>query len=275
MFDKLIVSEPEGANFKTRRSYFVVSSLVVGVFFVTAVVISIFASDYRLGTDSFELVEMIAPVEMTRVEPEPPRIQPRTPSAAVSSSTNVLPQRKISMANITESPKDVPPLSVKPNSEVSRPSGQYEIGPQNTNPSVGSGRESDETGTGVGPTGLVASASVVKDTPALPEPPPVRETPVVRPPVTKSMGVINGMATSLPKPNYPAAARAVRVEGKVDVQVLIDETGKVVSAKAVSGNALLREAAVAAARNARFTPTLLSKVPVKVTGVIVYNFSRG
>jgi protein TonB len=88
------------------------------------------------------------------------------------------------------------------------------------------------------------------------------------------MGVVNGMATSLPKPNYPPAAKAVNVQGKVDVQVLIDESGRVISAKAVSGNALLREAAVAAARNARFTPTLLSKVPVKVTGVIVYNFNR-
>jgi protein TonB len=247
---------------------------VVGVFFVTAVVISIFASDYRLGTDSFELVEMIAPVEMTPVEPEPPRIQPRTPSSAPATSANVLPTRRVSQANINETPKDMTSISVKPNSEVSRPPGLYEIGPKNTDPSVGAGRESNETGTGVGPTGLVASAPVIKDTPPLPVPPPVREPPVVKPPVTQSMGVVNGMATSLPKPNYPPAAKAVNVQGKVDVQVLIDESGRVISAKAVSGNALLREAAVAAARNARFTPTLLSKVPVKVTGVIVYNFNR-
>jgi TonB family protein len=88
------------------------------------------------------------------------------------------------------------------------------------------------------------------------------------------MGVMNGYATSLPKPNYPAAAKAVNIQGKVDVQILIDETGKVVSAKAVSGNPLLRSAAVTAAWNARFTPTRLSNVPVKVTGVIIYNFSR-
>jgi len=83
------------------------------------------------------------------------------------------------------------------------------------------------------------------------------------------------MAISLPKPNYPAAAQAVNVQGKVDVQVLIDETGRVISAKAVSGNGMLKSAAEQAARNARFSPTYLSKVPVKVTGVIVYNFSRG
>jgi protein TonB len=88
------------------------------------------------------------------------------------------------------------------------------------------------------------------------------------------MGVVNGLAQSLPKPNYPAAALAVNIQGKVDVQVLIDESGRVVSAKAVSGSPMLRQAAEVAARNARFSPTTLSNVPVKVTGVIVYNFTR-
>ena len=61
MFDKLIVSEPEGADFKNRRNYFMVSSLVVGVLFLAAVVFSIFASDYGLGNSGFELVEIVSP----------------------------------------------------------------------------------------------------------------------------------------------------------------------------------------------------------------------
>jgi TonB family protein len=61
----------------------------------------------------------------------------------------------------------------------------------------------------------------------------------------------------------------------VTVQVTVDETGKVISATAVSGHPLLRAAAVDAARRARFTPTLLTGVPVKVTGMIIYNFNRG
>jgi protein TonB len=56
------------------------------------------------------------------------------------------------------------------------------------------------------------------------------------------------------------------------VQVLIDENGNVVSAKAVSGHPLLQAVAVSAARQARFSPTKLSGQPVKVTGVIQYNF---
>jgi periplasmic protein TonB len=84
--------------------------------------------------------------------------------------------------------------------------------------------------------------------------------------------VLNGKATSLPKPAYPAAARAVRASGQVTVQVLISESGSVISANAVGGHPLLRAAAEGAARGARFSPTLLSGQPVKVSGVITYNF---
>ncbi|HVE57705.1 MAG TPA: TonB family protein [Pyrinomonadaceae bacterium] len=85
-------------------------------------------------------------------------------------------------------------------------------------------------------------------------------------------GVINSKATNLVKPPYPAAAKAVRASGAVNVQVTIDEQGNVISASAVSGHPLLRAAAVQAARASTFSPTLLSGQPVKVTGIIVYNF---
>lgn len=89
---------------------------------------------------------------------------------------------------------------------------------------------------------------------------------------TISGGVLNGKATDLPKPTYPPAARAVRASGAVSVQVTVDESGNVVSANAVSGHPLLRASAVEAARSAKFSPTLLGGKPVKVTGIIVYNF---
>lgn len=91
---------------------------------------------------------------------------------------------------------------------------------------------------------------------------------------TKSIsgGVLNGKAISLPKPAYPAAARAERARGTVNVQVTIDEQGNVVSASAISGHELLRSAAVEAAKKSKFSPTMLEGVPVMVTGVIVYNF---
>ncbi len=85
-------------------------------------------------------------------------------------------------------------------------------------------------------------------------------------------GVLNGSAVTLAKPAYPPAARAVNAEGAVNVQVTIDEEGNVVSASAVSGHPLLRQAAVQAARESKFNPTLLGGQAVKVTGVVVYNF---
>lgn len=91
-------------------------------------------------------------------------------------------------------------------------------------------------------------------------------------PKTISGGVLNGKAISLPKPEYPEAARAVNASGEVNVEVTVDVKGNVISASAVSGHPLLRAAAVAAARNAKFTPTLLGGQPVKVTGVVTYNF---
>ena len=101
-----------------------------------------------------------------------------------------------------------------------------------------------------------------------PPPPPARPTV----PKRISGGVLNSKATILPQPEYPAAARAVRASGTVNVEVTIDESGNVISANAVSGHPLLRSAAEKAARSARFAPTLLAGKPVSITGIIVYTF---
>ena len=85
-------------------------------------------------------------------------------------------------------------------------------------------------------------------------------------------GVLNGKAVSLSVPKYPKEARKAHDSGQVRVQVLIDEQGIVISTKAIEGPDSLREAAVNAARQSRFTPTRLMGQPVKVNGVIIYNF---
>ena len=84
---------------------------------------------------------------------------------------------------------------------------------------------------------------------------------------------MNRKASNLPKPQYPAAALAVKASGSVSVQVTIDEAGKVVSATAISGHPLLRTTAQEAASAATFVPTLISGKPVMVSGVITYNFT--
>jgi protein TonB len=97
-------------------------------------------------------------------------------------------------------------------------------------------------------------------------------SPPARPARLMTGGVLNGSALNLPAPLYPEAARRMHTSGMVEVEVVIDENGKVISAKAVSGPAVFRDDAVQAAMRAKFTPSKLSGQPVKVTGKIIYNF---
>lgn len=84
---------------------------------------------------------------------------------------------------------------------------------------------------------------------------------------------MNGKAISLPQPAYPPLAKSAKASGTVVVQVLVDEKGNVVTARAVSGHPLLQAASVRAARGAKFAPTRVSGKPVKVSGVIRYEFT--
>ncbi len=267
MFDRLIESEPAGADFKNRRNYFMVSTAIVGILFLTAVVISIYASDYSLGSGSFELEALVAPVEMAAPAPEPPKQQ--TLASAPSASRSDLPMRTDNMAR-TDEPIVPKGISTAQNTTMVRPLSNFVLGPRNENPS-GSGRNTNGTGP-VATTGLVAGTPKVIEKDPIGDPPDIKEPPKKQP--IRSIGVVNSIAKYLPKPPYPPAAIALNVQGSVTVQVLIDESGRVISANASNGHPLLRNAAEQAARTARFSPTYLSKVPVKVTGVIVYNFNR-
>ncbi|MDQ2921086.1 MAG: energy transducer TonB [Acidobacteriota bacterium] len=100
--------------------------------------------------------------------------------------------------------------------------------------------------------------------------PPANQKPTAR--EVLDGGVLNGKALSQPRPGYPPAAVGRHLSGIVIVRVTIDETGKVISARAVSGPSLLQEAAVAAARQATFAPTSLLGKPVRVRGLIRYSF---
>lgn len=87
----------------------------------------------------------------------------------------------------------------------------------------------------------------------------------------RSVEVLNGRALELPKPDYPKESLRWRITGVVTIKVEIDETGKVIKAEDLCGGyPNLAGAAVRAAYKARFTPTLVSGSPVKMTGVIIY-----
>ncbi len=271
MFDKLIESNSAEADFKPRRKFFMVSSVFVGILFLSAVVISLYAQEIDLGTDDFELARILAPVVTDA--PEPPAPRERTQSQPQESSDqpkSELPSRQAAIAAIDQHQEPPTSISTTPSTQRSIPN----YGPFTINPN---GPEHDGSrgtpGNGIEGTGTSSAgpAAVVSEVVKV-DPPPVIKKALPKPPQSK--GVVNGIAIILPKPPYPPTARAINLTGSVNVQVLIDESGDVVSAKAVDGHAFFRPEAVRAALKAKFKPTLLSDQPVKVTGVIVYKFSR-
>jgi TonB family protein len=85
-------------------------------------------------------------------------------------------------------------------------------------------------------------------------------------------GELNSKATSLPKPVITEEMKRLKAKGRVTVRVIIDEEGKVVSAQALNGIHVLREAAEAAARQATFKPMVQDGITVRVTGTLTYDF---
>jgi TonB family protein len=86
-------------------------------------------------------------------------------------------------------------------------------------------------------------------------------------------GILNSKAVQLPQPLYPAAAKSTHAFGEVQVKVLVDETGRVISAEAEFGPESLRQAGVDAAKLARFQPMIVNGVAVKVSGILTYTFA--
>lgn len=273
MLDQLVESK-SNAGENTRRSGFLLITFVVMVsILVFSWGYSLFAKEIGLGAGDLELSELVAPVPVAEEEPPPP--EPEQPKQEQKAAPNADVRKEV-LQSIDESPQIPDKISVekqviparRPN--VLTVKGDTNLDARDAVDSNYRGPVSTDN-TGVkGPGGVPGGSETGGAKPPPPPPPPAPPKPVV--PKKISGGVLNGKATSLPKPPYPAAARAVRASGAVNVQVTISESGSVVSASAVSGHPLLRQAAEQAARSARFAPTLLSGQAVSVTGVIVYNF---
>lgn len=93
--------------------------------------------------------------------------------------------------------------------------------------------------------------------------------------VKRSEGVIRGLATNRVSPEYPREAKEQNVEGDVTVQIIIDEEGKVVSAKATSGHELLQDVSVTAAKGWTFKPFELDGKPTRVSAELSFRFKLG
>lgn len=267
MFNNLIESSSHKTELRRRGSYFLFTTAIYVVLFTVAGVLSIYAYDARLEEPPIEIV-MLSPLDYQPPAPAPINRNPVTVSHDPSKSSAQA-VRRDPMASVNV-PQVVPnSVSAQPNTNKPVPDGRvdYKVGNADLDPIGNPGGPGKSNGPGGG--GMPGGrGSLVLDVGTPPEP-PVRKTMTPR---LVSKGVITGDATFLPKPAYPPIAKQMRAHGPVSVQVLIDETGKVVSANAVSGNPVLLHAAEKAALQARFKPTRLSDQPVKVSGVITYNF---
>jgi len=271
MFSNLIESGSHTADLKRKGRFFLGTTLFYGLLFAATGVGSIYAYTVRLDYDpDYELVALMRfPPAVSRDEP------PRREQKAATS-----PSRANQIAMRTEASMQTPyhgeriASASTPEVRTNQPFiiGKYNTTPEATGGLVGPHSDGTLHGTDntIGPrvteTGGEGTPPPVP-TPT-PKPTPRRDAEIVR--LTSS--VMSGMTVSKPAPPYPPIAKAAGVQGAVAVQIVVDEHGKVISAKATSGNPLLQQAAVQAAYKALFTPTLLSGQPVKVTGNITYNF---
>lgn len=88
-----------------------------------------------------------------------------------------------------------------------------------------------------------------------------------------NVGVVNKKALSLPKPQIANLSHfRINEEQIVAVQIVIDESGKVTDANAIFGHALLRQGCEFAARQAKFSPTLINGPSIKIKALLIYKF---
>jgi len=87
-------------------------------------------------------------------------------------------------------------------------------------------------------------------------------------------GILNMKATFDTLPKYPQKAKDLGIEGRVEVQLLVNEEGEVIFANPQSGPEALWAESVRAAVGARFTPLKLAGEPIKITGRTSSSTSR-
>jgi protein TonB len=266
MFDTLVESGSHTDDLARKGSFFLGTMVVYSIVLVAVAVISVYVYNDSIPDPSLELLTLVAPAPMEQEQTVKPKEEPKP---ATKQEQAVVTRTEISViAPVVKSQE----MAKETTKEVARAAtnfihqGNEDAGLSTSAPPVDVGFAKGTAREGSGSAGPAVSGGEEPPPPPAPKPTPEPKKTVV------SGGVLNGKAISKPQPTYPPIAKAARASGTVTVQILVDESGRVVSASAVSGHPLLQQAAVAAARQARFSPTLLSGQPVKVSGVITYNF---
>ncbi|HEV7860687.1 MAG TPA: energy transducer TonB [Pyrinomonadaceae bacterium] len=268
MFNNLIESDSHREELARKSRFFLGTLAFYALLFSVGGVASIYAYNAHLENQNLEVITLLPPVEPTAPAETPHKERPRTPDRTQHNETDV---RRVLVASVDM--PDIPPSkvsSIKSDTPSVRVGIPTVLGPEDRN-GFNSMRPVGPEGTGEGSGARVATAPARAEIETTP--PPVMPTPTPVPKnVVVSLGAVNGRMLNKPDLPYPSLAKSTGTQGTVTVQIVIDEKGKVVSARAVSGHPLLRPAAEQAAYQARFSPTLLSQQPVKASGTITFNF---
>jgi len=258
MFDQLVESGSHSEDLKRKGGFLLGFTIAYLVLIVVGAVAGIMLATANIDQQTLELTALIAPVP---VPANQPKQEAKPEKVEITKNVDV---RKELIADVSRA--DLVPKEVSAKASDIPPVRKGVV------TMVGSGNSNAIAPVAPGNgTGQIISAPTrveIKD-----EPPPPAPTPKPTPHAPISGGVLNGKAVHLVQPPYPAIARSAHACGAVNVQITIDENGNVLSARPVSGHPLLQAAAGAAARGSKFTPTKLSGQPVKVSGIIVYNFT--
>ena len=254
MFDKLVEStnvKPQGRS----KFYFAITA-IYGVSLTVLGMLTIMWFN-PMPAEAYERLAMLTP--------PPPAAAPRPVEVQIQRAT-VAP-RNLAPISI---PKDfVDPRTVKPAPMVSKKPGVV-IGAPDLN--IGTSAPSQSNFNSVGNDEAPVPIPVPKATPSpTPRPEPIA-TPTPKAPEVIVSKMISSQAIKKVQPPYPAMAKSVRAAGAVQVQILISEEGRVISASSISGHPLLRDAAVQAAHQWVFSPTFLNGKAYKASGVLTFNF---
>ncbi len=262
MFNNLVECAKTKKDSKTW-AYFAVTSTVWTLALAGSIVGGIFLYDAKLDEQLSLLTMLVAP-------PPPP---PPPPAGHMTAKPNVTPTRP-------DYPVIKPPDHIETNVESKPHTASAKLVRVDASAGfdVDGGIDGGVIGGQVGGQlgGVLGSPVTDVEPPPPPKPDPIVEKPVEQPKpsiVRRSEGVIRGNTLTQVKPDYPTLARTAHIDGDVQVEIVIGEDGNVASTKVLGGHPLLQQAALSAARQWKFKPTLLNGTPVKVQGVLTFRFT--
>src|SRR5215813_4080356 len=250
MFDKLVESTKEKQGRRARRLF--LATMAVYAVALTALGVATVIGFSPALAEGYDVLSKLTP--------------PSVPSGPDPNSVQIKP-------NLKSSP-DSGFVAPKPNVPILPPDQAKNI---NFKPMVlVSGAPS---GAKIGSWGVGPGAPDTGETP--PPPPPPTPTPVVKPAATPAPDNVVRLTSKLTQgrvlqrvqPPYPISAKQAHIQGSVQVQIDISETGAVTNVTLLSGHPLLRDAALQAARQWLFIPTELNGQRVRAIGLLTFNFT--